>query len=129
MGFLIEEAQHRLINEQCGKNTELALAAYFKLSRKGKSEKKKKSEKAKLDEECGNCQWKGHGAPDCYAKGGGKEGQAPWQNKEKQKETVTIVATKDEEQEIFVFTCASDYMDVAAVTPIPKSSFGTWSQQ
>ena len=26
MGFLIEEAQHRLINQQCGKNAELVLA-------------------------------------------------------------------------------------------------------
>ena len=56
MGFLIEEAQHQLINKQCGKNAELALAAYSKSSGKGKSENKKKSEKTKSDEECGNCQ-------------------------------------------------------------------------
>ena len=125
MGFLIEEAQHRLINEQHGKNAELVLAAYSKSSGKGKSEKKKKSEKTKSDEECGNCQWKGHRVPDCYAKCGGKEGQALWQNKGKQKETATIAETKDEEQEMFVFTCTSDFMDIAAVTPILKSLFGT----
>ena len=37
----------------------------------------------------------------------------------------TVVAANDEEEEMFAFTCTSDYMDVAAVTPIPKSSFGT----
>src|SRR6202161_3912155 len=120
MGFLIEEAQHRLINEQRGKNAELALAAYSKSSGKGKSAKKNKSEL-----ECGNCKRKGHEADDCFAKGGGKEGQAPWQNKEKQKEAATIAETKDEDEEMFAFTCTSDYTDVAAATPIPKSSFGT----
>ena len=54
MAFLIEEAQHRLINEQHGKNTDLALAAYLILSGKSKSGKKDKSDKAKSDLECGN---------------------------------------------------------------------------
>ena len=80
IAFLIEEAQHWVINEQFGKNAELALTAYSKGTGKNKSEKKKKS-----DEECENCERKGHSAPDCFAKGGGKEGQAPWQNKGKQK--------------------------------------------
>src|ERR1700678_2725383 len=55
MAFLIEEAQHRLINEQRSKTAELALAAYSKSSGKSKSEKKNKSDKSKSDEECENC--------------------------------------------------------------------------
>ena len=43
----------------------------------------------------------------------------------KQKETATVVAAKEEDEEMFAFTCTSDYTDVAAATPIPKSSFGT----
>ena len=118
IAFLIEEAQHQVINKQRGKNAELALAAYSKGTGKNKSEKKKKS-----DEECENCKRKGHSAPDCFVKGGGKEGQAPWQNKGKQKEMATVAAAKDEEEEMFAFTCTSDYTDVAAVTPIPKIQF------
>ena len=98
MAFLIKEAQNRLINKQHGKNTELALAAYSKLSGKSKSAKKDKSDKAKSDMECGNCKQKGHVNDNCYAKGGGKEGQAPWQNKGKQKEAANIAEAKDEEE-------------------------------
>ena len=118
--FLIEEAQHRLINEQRSKNTEIALTAYSKMKGRNKG-----ANKEKKDEECTNCKRKGHTAENCLAKGGGKEGKAPWQNKGKQKEMVTVAAAKDEEEEMFAFTCTSDYMDLAAVTPIPKSSFGT----
>ena len=58
--FLTEEAQHRVINKQQGKNAELVLAAYSKSTSKKKSESKKKS-----DEECGNCKRKGHVDQDC----------------------------------------------------------------
>src|SRR5262245_53499031 len=34
---------------------------------------------------CGNCSRKGHIDSDCYQPGGGKEGQAPWQKKDKDK--------------------------------------------
>src|ERR1700684_2141399 len=109
IAFLIEEAQHRVINEQRNKNAEIALAAYSKTKGKNKPPNKERS-----DEECGNCKRKGHGAPDCFAKGGGKEGQAHWQNKGKQKETATVAAAKEEDEEMFAFTCTSDYTDVAA---------------
>ena len=125
MAFLIEEAQHRLINEQRGKNAKLALAAYSKSSGKIKSAKKDKSDKPKSGLECDNRKWKGHVTEDCFAKGGGKEGQAPWQNNGKQKEAATIVEAKDDEEEMFAFTCTSNYTDIAAATPALKSSFGT----
>src|ERR1700761_4726052 len=106
-------------------NAKLALAAYLKSSGKSKSAKKDKSDKAKSDLECDNCKQKGHVTEDCFAKGGGKEGQAPWQNKGKQKEAATIAETKEDEEEMFAFTCTSDYTDIAAATPALKSSFGT----
>ena len=118
--FLTEEAQHWVINEQQGKNSELVLAAYSKLTGKKKSENKKKS-----DKECGNCKRKGHVDQDCYAKGGGKEGQAPWQNKGKQKETAAIATTEDAKDELFAFTCTSDFVDIAAISPHSKTMLGT----
>ena len=120
IAFLIEEAQHRLINEQRSKNAEIALTAYSKTKGKNKGPNKEKK-----DEGCGNCERKGHTAENCFAKGGGKEGQAPWQNKGKKIETATVVSAKDEEEEMFAFTCTSDYTDVAVTTPIAKSTFGT----
>ena len=36
IAFLIEEAQHQLINEQCGKITKIVLAAYSKSKGKNK---------------------------------------------------------------------------------------------
>ena len=41
--------------------------------------------------------------------------QAPWQNKGKQNETATVAAAGDEDDEMFAFTCTSDYTDVAAL--------------
>ena len=51
---------------------ESALSARIKMSEKGKGRRKYK---AKSDETCKNCNEPGDSKPDCYSKGGGKEGQ------------------------------------------------------
>ena len=89
--------------------------------------KGKKKVKAKQDITCKNCDRPRHGKPDCYLKGGGKEGQAPWQmknSKTKQLETA-VVAVDDEENELFTFTCTSDYVAVADKLDMPKLKLGT----
>ena len=96
------------------------LAAYSKLTGKKKSKNKKKS-----DKECGNCKRKGHVNQDCYAKGGGKEGQPPWQNKGKQKEMATVATTEDAEDKLFAFTCTSDFVNIATISPHLKTMLGT----
>jgi hypothetical protein len=45
-----------------------------------------KGQKSKPNITCDNCGQDGHTKPDCYSKGGGKEGQGPWQKKSKQGE-------------------------------------------
>jgi len=79
------------------------------------------------DVTCGNCKKKtGHVEADFYAKGGGKEGQAPWQKKKAKKtETVAVAAVNYDNDELFAFTCTSDYADVAATLQLPKSKLGT----
>ena len=69
IAFLIEEAQHRVINDERNKNSEQALAA--------KGEGKDKALSADSEITCHNCSNKGHKKADCWAKGGGKEGQGP----------------------------------------------------
>ena len=77
--FIIEEAQHHVISDECSKNAKSALAAHAKKG-KGKAGKKKKhnkSNKTDLENACENCGKPAHVKPDCWLKGGGKEGQGP----------------------------------------------------
>ena len=88
IAFITEEAQHCVINNKRSKNAELALVAHAKKARKGKVGKKKKQDKSSKsdsdsEETCGKSR---HGRPDYFLKGGGKEGQAPWQKKSKKEE-------------------------------------------
>ena len=118
IAFIIEEAQHHVINDNHTKSGESALAAQTKNNERSKGKKKIT---------CENCGRSGHGKPDCYQKGGDKEGQAPWQQKpEKGKETDTaVIGMDDNENDMFAFTCLSDYTDVANTLDIPKSQLGT----
>ena len=80
IAFIIEEAQHHVISDERSKNAESALAAHTKKGGKGKPGKRKKHDKSSKDdfeEVCDNCKKPGHGKPDCWSKGGGKEGQGP----------------------------------------------------
>jgi hypothetical protein len=120
IAFIIEEAQHRVINEERMKSAESALAARSSTSEKSKGKGKGK-EKSKV--KCENCKKKGHTKEKCYAKGGGCEGQGPLQ-KAKAAETA-VVAANDEEGELFAFTCSSDHTAVAAKLVVPNSHLGT----
>jgi hypothetical protein len=129
IAFLIEEAQHRVINDERSKNSEQALAAQVKRKGKGKPrDRGKASEKAlNADSEitCYNCKGKGHKQADCWSKGGGKEGQGPRQKKGKKAETAVVAAANNEDNELFAFTCTSDFANVAEALQVPKSRLGT----
>ena len=76
---------------------------------------------------CHNCKKKGHKKADCWAKGGGKEGQGPKQKtgKGKKSEMAIIAAVDDDNKELFAFTCMSDFANVAEALQVPKSWLGT----
>ena len=127
IAFLIEEAQHRVINEE-RKNPEQALAAHAKKKGKGQPNWNKSDEKAlNADSEtiCHNCKKKGHKKADCWAKGGGKEGQGPRQKKGKKAETATVATVDNDDKELFAFTCTSNFANVAEALHVPKSRLGT----
>src|SRR5271155_3982897 len=92
ISFIIEEAQHRVINDEQTKYAESALAAWTKGA--GKS-KEKGQENRKSDVKCDNCHKEGHSKEDCYSKCSGKEGQGPRQRK-KAKESETAVVGSSE---------------------------------
>jgi len=61
--FIIEEAQHRVINDERTKNVETALAAHAKRGGKGRVSRGKKpdrSEKSESEVKCENCKAPGH---------------------------------------------------------------------
>jgi hypothetical protein len=70
IAFIIEEAQHWVINNNHMKSTKFALVAHTK---KPAEPKEKEKAKDQLDIVCKNCDRPGHGKPDCYLKGRGKE--------------------------------------------------------
>jgi exopolyphosphatase/pppGpp-phosphohydrolase len=122
IAFIIEEAQHRVINDDCTKNAESALAACTKNTGKPMD---KKEEKGQSDETCKNCDRPGHSKPDCWFKGGGKEGQAPWIKKSSKKPETVVVAVDDKEGDLFAFTCTLDYTAATEKINVLKTKMGT----
>jgi gag-polypeptide of LTR copia-type len=128
IAFLIEEAQHQVINDECTKNAKTALAAHGKRSgekgaRKGK--KPRKSQRSEAEEVCKNCEKPEHKKPDCWSKGGGKEGKGPRQKKKSNKTKTMTIAADKEDNDMFAFVCTSDYVAVAETLQLPKSNLGT----
>ena len=123
--FIKEEAQHCVINDECTKNAESTLAALGKKQRTGKHCSNKGKEKSTPSATCKNCKNAGHTKTDCWAKGGGKEGQGPrGQNSkkgEKKVETAAAAEVTSNADEIFTFTCMSNYVEVTNTLNIPKS--------
>ena len=114
--FLIEEAHHRVINDERSKNLEQALAAHSKKKGKGKLNWAKTDDKALNTDSnvtCHNCGKSGHKKADCWSKGGGKEGQGPRSRKGKKADAAVVAAVDDDDKELFAFTCTSNFTNVA----------------
>ena len=128
IAFLMEEAQHCVINAERSKIFEQALAAHTKQKGKGKDKQRAKDENAlSADSEvtCRNCKRKGHKQAECWSKGGGKGGQGPHQKKGKKSEMAVVAATNDDDNKLFAFTCMFDFANVAEALQVPKSHLGT----
>jgi len=126
--FLIEEAQHRVINDKRTKNPDHALVANGKKGGRNKTNQWKggnKGKKAESEALCYNCEKPGHKKADCWEKGGGKEGQGPGQKKSAKNETAIVAVADNAKEEMFAFMCMSDYTNVAEVLKVPKSKLGS----
>ena len=126
--FITEEAQHRVINDKHIKKAESVLAALSKKQRTRKHRSNKGKEKSTPGTTCENCKNAGHTKANCWVKGGGKEGQGPrgqnFKKGEKKAETAAAVEATSNADEIFTFTCMSNYIEVANTLNIPKSQLG-----
>ena len=123
IAFIIEEAQHQVINNDQTKTAESALMAHMKKTGKLKGKRK---DKPKTDVTCENCERPGHSKDDCWSKGSGKEGQGPRQQKKgKKSETIVAVTDDNDKDKFFTFTCTSDYVAIANTLDVPKSRLGT----
>ena len=67
-------------------------------------------QKGKMDVVCENCKKPRHTKENCFHPGGGKEGQAlsHWNMGKKKNESANVAKIEDDE-ELFAFTCSSDF--------------------
>jgi hypothetical protein len=103
---------------------------------KGKDEEKSKAEdegmNAKSEIACHNCGKAGHKKHACYSKGGGNEGQAPWQRKRKGKDRpvdkAAVMAANSEDEVFFACTCISEFANIAERMQVPRLRLGTCAE-
>ena len=83
------------------------------------------TKKGKLHKLCVNCDKSSHTKEDCWAPGGGKEGQGLNQQKQgskgKKKEESAVKTTTEE---VFAFTCTLTFIGIADSLKIPPSKCG-----
>src|ERR1700678_1094444 len=92
MTTITDEYDRRLLNSKSGKKEDNAAFHSHEGSTKGRKGG------AKKDVECFNCHKKGHYKANCWAEGGGKEGQGPKMKgkaKGKAKETAAVVVAEE----------------------------------
>ena len=74
---------------------------------------------------CYNCEKLGHKQFECWAKGGGKEGQGPWKQKSAKAQKAIMAITDSDKDKLFAFTCTSNYVNIAKTLQVPKSKLGS----
>ena len=72
--------------------------------------------KSKKDIECYNCRKKGHIKADCWAKGGGKEGQGPRRRQGSTQANAAAVSEKPEDESWAIIEVINDEDDTMAAT-------------
>src|SRR6267142_2635258 len=87
--FILDESEHRQVKDKYAESRNEALAT------ESGSQKGKDKSKDKKKVECYNCHKTGHYKSECWAKGGGKEGQGPRRGKGAKEDA----APAEEEQE------------------------------
>ena len=96
--------------------------------RKGRPGHSHKGEKTTSSITCENCGKSGHAKLDLYLKGGGKEGQWLKQkkfSKQREKKSESTAVAKEEDEELFAFTCTSNYVALTNSLKLLKDKYGT----
>ena len=105
-------------------NIPTALAAHNKKGKQNKSGKQKRTKKSSslTKEECNNCGRPGHTTNDCFSKEGGKRSGSSME--EEKRKTAMVAVANDEENDLFAFTCTSDFANMAESSNLSKSKYG-----
>ena len=121
--FIYEEADNKAVEKNVDEAKDNSAMAANREKGKGK---------CKSDQKCTNCKKKGHTRENCFAKGGGKESEAPdwWKKKfgkDESKSTAANAADADEEAvafltytENFALVVTSDFQAEALTTGVAK---------
>ena len=72
-----------------------------------------------------NCDKLGHKQFECWAKGGGKEGQGPGKKKSAKAQKAVVAIADSEKDKLFAFTCTSNYANIAKTLQVLKSKLGS----
>ena len=67
----------------------------------------------------------GSQAVQMLGQGGGKEGQGPGQKKSAKAQKAIVAVTDNNKDELFAFTCMSDYVNIAETLQVLKSKLGS----
>ncbi|KII82946.1 hypothetical protein PLICRDRAFT_60360, partial [Plicaturopsis crispa FD-325 SS-3] len=101
MSIITQEAEHRVIEREKSRHAEAAMLALQSSSKKSKKGGKGKP-KGSGTNVCENCKKVGsHTKEDCWAPGGGKEGQGPYQKGKKKEDAANTATVRDD---VFAFT-------------------------
>ena len=117
--IIINEASHRVIMSERSNGSGAAMFA------KTKSKKAKKSgtPKKDFDGDCYNCGVKGHMSRNCLEPKKDKSGKQTSRKDMADKKSGSVAALANDE-ELFAFTCTSDYALIAKARGIKKSEMG-----
>ena len=77
---------------------------------------------------CINCKRKGHTKNECYQKGGGKEGQAPWDKKKKEDTKANAASMEDANYDISlaVTCCPTEPLEALSATHTANNVIIDW---
>src|SRR5271168_4870543 len=117
--FIYEEAD----NKTAEKHVDKAKENSAMVANKGKGKLK-----AKSDKYCDNCTKKGHTKENCFAKGGGKESEAPdsWKKKFRKDESKgTAANTVKKEEENVAFLAYTENFALAVTSDFQKEALAT----
>ena len=113
--LILNEAEHRVIISDRSKGSNSAMFA--------KKSNKPKTTKKKFTGECYGCGEKGHKKDKCLKGSSNKSDQAASKKDKKITKTESVAAVANDE-ELFAFTCTSDFAGIAKARGISKADMG-----
>jgi hypothetical protein len=131
IAFFTEEAEHRVIEDDQNNLAEAALFTNLGRNSRRPAKPTSSNHANHLQDICSNCNRPGHTKPNCWSKGGGKEGQGPRSFNSRPNNRSTPSSRKPNtestalaDEELFAFSCTSNFMNAANDLGANKTKLG-----